>query len=206
VNSYVKTQGRYQLRLFFVALVVLGLLHILAPDRLSRFFSVGNLAAPANGVAWMGIAEGESWLSLGATLSIFITLATIIFVYLQFRKRVNLFPPRFAYLGWVLLFAASNSLSEEIVFRLGVIVPLFGGVENSIILLISAIAFGLPHLRGMPNGIIGACMATLLGWILAKSVIETNGFFWAWFIHFLQDVVIFYVFVVSSAAKKTANR
>jgi hypothetical protein len=42
----------------------------------------------------------------------------------------------------------------------------------------------------MPSGIIGATMAGVLGLVLAKSLYETNGFFWAWSIHFLQDVII----------------
>jgi len=40
-----------------------------------------------------------------------------------------------------------------------------------------------------------------LGWLLAKSVIETNGIFWAWFIHFLQDIVIFSAFVLAAVNK-----
>lgn len=31
--------------------------------------------------------------------------------------------------------------------------------------------------------------------MLAKPVVETGGIFWAWFIHFLQDIVIFSAFV-----------
>lgn len=42
-------------------------------------------------------------------------------------------------------------------------------------------------------------MAGLLGWLLAKSVLETNGIFWVWGIHFLQDVVIFSAFVLAGA-------
>jgi hypothetical protein len=34
-------------------------------------------------------------------------------------------------------------------------------------------------------------MAGLMGWILAKSMIETKALGWALFIHFFQDVVIF---------------
>jgi uncharacterized protein len=34
-------------------------------------------------------------------------------------------------------------------------------------------------------------LAGFLGWLLAKSIVETRGIFWAWFIHFLQDVIIF---------------
>jgi hypothetical protein len=99
----------------------------------------------------------------------------------------------------VLLFSFTNSFSEEVVYRLGVIVPLVGSVDTAYILLISAVAFGAPHLRGMPNGIVGALMAGLLGWLLAKSVVEINGIFWAWFIHFLQDIVIFSAFVMAAA-------
>jgi membrane protease YdiL (CAAX protease family) len=58
------------------------------------------------------------------------------------------------------------------------------------IFLISAVIFGLAHIKGMPNGFIGVILAGLLGYILSKSVHETNGIFWAWFIHFLQDVII----------------
>jgi hypothetical protein len=47
-------------------------------------------------------------------------------------------------------------------------------------------------------------MAGLLGWLLAKSVLETNGIFWAWCIHFLQDIVIFSAFVMA-AAKPTVQ-
>lgn len=33
-------------------------------------------------------------------------------------------------------------------------------------------------------------MAGILGFVLAKSMYETKGFFWAWTIHFFQDVLI----------------
>jgi uncharacterized protein len=206
ISEYIKSQSKYQLRLFLAAGFVLCLLQLCAPETLLRFFSIGYLAAPATKVEWLGIAEGETWLSLGLTLSISITAATFAFVYFQFRGKVGKLRHTFSYAGWILLFSASNSFSEEIIFRLGVIVPLYGDVETSSILLISAVAFGVPHLRGMPNGIIGACMAGLLGWVLAKSVIETNGFFWAWFIHFLQDIVIYSAFVMAAMARRIAFR
>lgn len=43
----------------------------------------------------------------------------------------------------------------------------------------------------MPNGIPGVELASFLGWFLGKSLLETKGFFWAWTIHFVQDVFIF---------------
>jgi len=58
-------------------------------------------------------------------------------------------------------------------------------------MLVSAVIFGLAHYGGMPHGMVGMSMAGVLGWLLMKSVLETHGIFWAWLIHFLQDVVIF---------------
>jgi uncharacterized protein len=58
------------------------------------------------------------------------------------------------------------------------------------IFIISAILFGMPHLGGMPSGLIGATMAGVLGLVLAKSLYETKGFFWAWTIHFIQEMII----------------
>jgi hypothetical protein len=50
--------------------------------------------------------------------------------------------------------------------------------------------FGLPHYFGTPSGVIGVLMAGFLGWLLAMSLVETQGIFLAWAIHFVQDVVI----------------
>lgn len=44
-------------------------------------------------------------------------------------------------------------------------------------------------------------LAGVLGYVLAKSVLETQGFFWAWIIHFFQDVVIFSSVYLMSGAK-----
>ena len=186
-------------------MLVLFAIYFVNPANFSAFLTPGNIAAPANGVSWLGISEGESWLSLGASLSFFITLATSTFIYLQFRKSTGSFRQLMPFMPWVMLFSFTNSFSEEVVYRLGVIVPLAGSVDTAYILLFSAAAFGAPHLRGMPNGIVGALMAGLLGWLLAKSVVETNGIFWAWLIHYLQDVVIFSAFVMA-AANKSLNR
>ena len=199
--EYINTQSKYQLLLLGVSMFVLFAIYLVNEAHFFAFLAPGDIAAPAKGVAWLGIEEGESWLGLGASLSFFITLATSTFVYLQFRKSGGDIKWLVPYLPWVLLFSLTNSFSEEVVYRLGIIVPLFGIIDTPYILLISAVAFGAPHLRGMPNGIVGALMAGLLGWLLAKSVIETNGIFWAWFIHFLQDIVIFSAFVMAAVNK-----
>jgi len=204
--QYINTQLKYQVLLLCVALVVLVAIYFVNTTNFLAFLSVGNIAASANEVSWLGISTGESWLSLGTSLAFFITLATSTFIYLQFRKSGCSLRLLFPYIPWVLAFSLTNSFSEEVVYRLGVIVPLVGSIDTAYILLISAAAFGAPHLRGMPNGIVGALMAGLLGWLLAKSVIETSGIFWAWSIHFLQDVVIFSALVMGAVNEPVARR
>lgn len=37
-------------------------------------------------------------------------------------------------------------------------------------------------------GIIAAAMLAILAWLLTRSMQETRGLFWAWFIHFWYDM------------------
>jgi hypothetical protein len=55
---------------------------------------------------------------------------------------------------------------------------------------LSALIFGIGHYFGSPGGIPGVLMAGYLGWFASKSIHETKGFFWAWMIHFVQDIII----------------
>jgi hypothetical protein len=87
--EYINTQSKFQALLFGVALLVLFVVYFFNEANFSAFFAPGNIASPAKGVSWLGIPDGESWYSLGARLSLFITLATFTFVYLQFRKAVG---------------------------------------------------------------------------------------------------------------------
>jgi hypothetical protein len=61
-----------------------------------------------------------------------------------------------------------------------------------------AVYFGIMHFYGVPYGVVGVLLAGFLGWILAKSMQETRGLFWAWFIHFWQDVWIFSFLAIGS--------
>ncbi len=56
----------------------------------------------------------------------------------------------------------------------------------------AAALFGIGHFFGIPWGWTGIALASFMGWILSKAMLETRGFFWPWWIHFLQDVVIFF--------------
>lgn len=97
----------------------------------------------------------------------------------------------YSLLPMVILFSATNAWSEEIFSRFVIVAGLNGKLKPEVICWISAIIFGLPHFFGTPSGIPGVIMSGLLGWLLARSVIETKGIGWALLIHFLQDLIIF---------------
>lgn len=99
-------------------------------------------------------------------------------------------------LPFVFIFAITNSFVEETITRLGVVVSLHGSVSDKTIPMISALIFGVIHYWGSPSGITGVIVAGFLGWFLAKSILETRGIFWAWIIHFMQDIIIFSVILI----------
>ncbi len=189
-NEYVNFQFNYQLILMVVTIISLSLTYNLNKEHFVNYFSMGKIHAPAQEFNLFGIKANDSWMKTGISLSIIISLITGIFMYLQIKQQqINwaLLPNG---LIWILLFSLTNSFGEEMIYRMGIISPLKGLLSPITIYLISAILFGLPHFAGMPNGLIGATMAGVLGFVLAKSLYETNGFFWAWIIHFIQDVII----------------
>jgi len=91
----------------------------------------------------------------------------------------------------ILLLAAMNAFSEEMSYRAPQLATSYEVVGKNQAMLLAAAFFGIGHYYGVPYGVIGVVMAGFLGWLLSKSMLETKGFLWPWFIHFLQDVVIF---------------
>ena len=71
-----------------------------------------------------------------------------------------------------------------------VIVGLQVRLPPQAVYLASGALFGAVHSWGVPGGLAGVVAAGFLGWLLTKSIGETGGLGWAWFRHFLQDVVI----------------
>lgn len=99
---------------------------------------------------------------------------------------------------WSIPFSVANAFSEEAIFRVGIVSPLCGVLSVPIILIISGAMFGVPHYFGQPSGIVGMLMAGFLGWLLVMLLVETQGLFIAWAIHFVQDVVIITLLILIS--------
>ena len=91
----------------------------------------------------------------------------------------------------ILVLASMNAFGEELLYRASLIATLEDVAGPVHAVALAAVVFGLGHFYGVPYGVAGVLMSGFLGWLLGKSMVETRGFFWAWFIHCLQDVLIF---------------
>lgn len=189
-DATINRQIKFQSLQLLLALAVLLVTYLLNPENFTRFFRVGDLQARISKIPWLGVTGNETWLEIALTLGFFITLATGIFMFLQVRKSGADYRHLLFSLLWAIPFSVANAFSEEAIFRMGIVSPLVGTDSVPVILLISAVLFGLPHYFGQPSGIVGVLMAGFLGWLLAMSLVETQGFLIAWAIHFVQDVVI----------------
>lgn len=205
-NDHINNQIKYQLLLMATAFIVLTGVYFINQKKFFSYLRIGDITAPAQGVSWLKIGDSESWLSVGTSFTILITILSFSFVFPIIRKAGSNYKILMPYLPWIVLFSLTNSFAEEAIYRLGIIIPLSGVIETVTILIISAVTFGLTHIRGVPGGFIGVSMAAFLGWLLAKSVVETNGIFWAWSIHFFQDIVIFSALLFSLINKSMRTK
>lgn len=190
-NDFIDGRLKHQIVTLGLALVVLAITYATAPENGRRFYRLGNLNAPAGPVKWLDIKATDRWGKVGATFAVIVSVATAVFIYLNVAQGQALTAGNARYLPFILLFSAMNAFTEEAITRFSLVAALYGRVPPAAIYVASALLFGLPHYFGVPGGVIGSLMAGFLGWLLAKSVVETGGGFWAWFIHFLQDVIIF---------------
>lgn len=184
INQFLKFQT-YGLAL---SLLILGLTLLLAPES-KKFLRWGDLSRLSQPVKWLGIKSSDTWRQTGFSFLIVVTLATATFMYIGLGGKAD-WSQLHTVWPWVLLFSAVNAFNEEIITRFAVVGLLEGYLPAPRIALASAFIFGLPHYLGNPGGPIGMLMAGFLGWLLAKSILETRGMGTAWGIHFVQDVVI----------------
>lgn len=174
-----------------VALIIIAYLFIVKKKRQAFFLAVGDIAAPAEPVRWLGVPGGTSWKRFGSILAVCLSLGTLAFLVIAAPPSLDSALRLLPFLPAVLLAAAVNAFYEEMTYKASFLSVLVDPAGKRQALLLMAAFFGIWHYYGIPYGIIGVLMATFLGWLLGKSMLETGGLFWAWFLHFLQDVLIF---------------
>lgn len=174
-----------------VTLVIIAALFLMRKKRQDFFLVRGDIAAPVEPIRWLGVKQGERWNKFGAWLTFFISLGTLAFLIIAGRPSLDIVIRALPFLPAVLLAAALNAFNEEVTYKASFLSVLESPVGPRQALYMVAAYFGIGHYYGVPYGVVGVLLATFLGWILAKSMQETRGLFWAWFIHFWQDVWIF---------------
>jgi hypothetical protein len=174
-----------------VTIAMIAVLLVLKRDRRSFYLAKGDLHAPAAPVSWLRIRPGDRWTEVGRNLAVFITLGTVAFLVLSGRPTPDLVVRVLPILPVIILAAAVNAFNEEVTYKASLLATLVGPVGSRDALRMVAAYFGIAHFYGIPYGLVGVALAWFLGWILARSMLETRGLGWAWFIHFVQDVAIF---------------
>lgn len=189
---------KFQIYGLVLSILILGLTIWLAPES-KKYLKFGDLSNLAQPIKVLGIKPNDNWYRTGGSFLIGITVVTALFMYMGLGNTTN-WNNLLSLMPIVILFSLTNSFSEEIITRFSVVGLLDGHLKPHQIMWSAAMIFGLIHYFGNPGGPIGVLMAGFLGWILAKSLIETQGIGVAWTIHFVQDIVI-YSFLLNSDVK-----
>ncbi len=167
--------------------------------RRDLFLVRGNLSAPAQPIPGVGLRKPIPWTVFGPALLVIFGVALPLFLYFTVYPDFTDTGRILRYLPWILLVAALNAASEEFQFRSVLLAHLRNVISPSEAALLTAVLFGLGHYYGQPSGPLGVAMAGIAGWLWARSMIETRGFVWAFFIHFVQDIVILSFLAVATA-------
>ena len=192
-TNYLNKTFVYQATTLGLSLVIVLITALQTRFQSLKLLSIKNIDGEVIPEPWIGITKKnkDSWKTLGRNFTIIISVVTAVAIYFQvYRNGViqTLTVPIFIL---IVLFALVNSFVEEVTFRhTFTSIVEYHNLSPFISKTLSMIIFGGVHYLGTPGKIPGVILAGFLAWFLAKSIHETKGFFWAWLIHFMQDVII----------------
>ena len=181
-----------------VTLAIIATLFVMKKQQDEFFLVKGNTNAEAEPVLWLGIKPGERWNPLGRNFAVILSLGTLAFLVIAGRPPLNIAIRALPYLPFVLIAAVLNAFNEEMTYKASFLSVLENVVGKPQALVLMAAYFGIGHFYGIPYGVIGVLMPGFLGWFLGNAMLETRGLFWAWLIHFVQDVLIFAFLAIGS--------
>ena len=179
------------------AIVLLSYLLIIGRKRQDFFLVKGKIKALVEPSKLLGMKEPEPWTKIGSIFAAIFSIGTFTFLIFTSPTTFETFINTIPLIPVAVLIAAINAFNEEFTLRAAPISELWTKIGKQQALLITTIYFGLGHYYGIPNGILGVALSAFLGWFLGKSLLETKGFLWAWFIHFLPDIIIFTFYAMS---------
>jgi membrane protease YdiL (CAAX protease family) len=170
-------------------LVMFGVLLLMGFRRRDLYLAVGDVRATAEPTRLKIPHKPQPWTTFGRNYAIISVGLLLFFLIPALQPSLANFSVGLLLFAFVC--AAMNSFAEEFLYRSALIpqvLPLFG--KGATLMLVSA-WFGLAHYFGVPNGMTGVLLAGIGGWFFAKSMIETRGIAWAWFLHFLADFTVY---------------
>lgn len=196
--------GSVNLAFFGERLLRIGAVLVMLVVLLSRglkprdfFLTIGNLKATAEPSRWGLLRKPESWTVFGRNYAIIATGILLFFLVPALRPSLNNFSV--GLLLFAAVCAAMNAFAEEFLYRAALLPQLLPAFGKSTAILIAAIWFGLAHYFGVPSGITGVLITAIGGWFFAKSMVETRGMGWPWFMHFVSDFAVYMVILLAGA-------
>jgi membrane protease YdiL (CAAX protease family) len=186
--------GERLMRLGAVLVMVVVLL-LMGLKRRDFYLAVGDVKATAEPSRRWVPRTPEPWTKFGRNYAIISIGLLLLFLIPALAPSIADLTPGIVIFAAVC--AAMNSFAEEFLYRAALIpqvLPVFG---KSSTLVLVPIWFGLAHWFGVPSGLTGVILATIGGWFFAKSMIETRGLAWAWFLHFLADFTVYVVLLLA---------
>ena len=190
-----------QLRRLLVSLAVIAAFLLLRYRRAGFFLVTGQLDATGAPIRWLGITRPYSYRRFGPLAALCLCLGLGAFLVIG-GGWPDVSPGSLSLLTVIAIvaLAALNAFNENMTYRAAPLATLEPAIGSSQAMLLTAVLFGVGHFYGVPYGIVGVVMAGALGWILNKTMLETGGFVWPWFIHFCQDALVFSFMALGAVA------
>lgn len=182
-----------------VSAVLIALMLALGYRRQGFFLRRGDWRAPITPVRWLGFPKADPWPVFGLQWGFYIAATLAVIMWLSSQPTADVVSRALPMVPSVLFYAALNAFNEEMTYRsplIAAVEPVGGSLHA---LWMAAVFFGVAHFFGTPGGPFGAIASIFMGWILSKAMVETRGLLWAWWMHFLSDVAIFFFMAVSLA-------
>jgi hypothetical protein len=175
-----------------VALLLVGLLFLLRKRREKFFLVRGDMNAKAEPVKSLGQKSPSPMWSFGLVFTLVVIVGQFFMFILPLSPTSDTVRHLMPIIPVILLLAASNGVTEEIIYRAAPISTVYEVAGKSNAIWMAAILFGLSHyIGGSPAGIPGFLITAFLGWFFGKCMLDSKGFFWPWLFHTLQDILPF---------------
>ena len=186
--------GMLGIQLMKIGIAVLTIVVLLFVMRRRRdaFLGKGQLDAKAEPIGWLGLRSPVSWRILGPIVAVVGAAIMLGVLAVTSQPSMSTLARALPLLPAAVLFSVTNAFSEEVSWRSSLLAPLHEVVGKGQAMALTAALFGLAHYAGgVPLATLPTILMTgFLGWLMAKSMLETKGFLWARFIHFVIDIAV----------------